>query len=348
MPISQECASTRCSTTRASNSSRAASCSTPTPTSSMAIVDRRLRALASDTLGRATVSSTTPDAFKIAVVGGTLQIGKGRLYVDGLLAENHGAATPPTRPSACSTICSAETQFADPIQLCGPALPARRRLPLPTAGLTPGLPRRLGSRGHASRATRPGRERGRRRHHLRACRPSGRCACSTTTRRGTTCASPDADLPRLERDHRALHRRAHHRHLRRCSRGRSVRAAADRRLPRAREPALSRGNPRRRPARRRRHVQVVARERERRQPRREHGLGHRAGARDARSRRRAALQHRRLGRDHRRRARVLAGRRRDAAQSPSIEATRRIQFTPALPADDAAGKLPRQRVPTRP
>ena len=33
------------------------------------IVDRRLRALASDVLGRATVSSTTPDAFKIAVVG---------------------------------------------------------------------------------------------------------------------------------------------------------------------------------------------------------------------------------------------------------------------------------------
>src|ERR1700751_6262832 len=63
----------------------------------MGIVDRRLRALASDTLGRATVSFTTPDAFKITVAAGTLQIGKGRLYVDGLLAENHGAlqAKPP-------------------------------------------------------------------------------------------------------------------------------------------------------------------------------------------------------------------------------------------------------------
>src|SRR5881397_3027125 len=60
---------------------------------SMAIIDRRLRALASDVLGRATVSSTTPDAFKIAAAGGTLQIGKGRLYVDGLLAENHGATS---------------------------------------------------------------------------------------------------------------------------------------------------------------------------------------------------------------------------------------------------------------
>jgi len=58
----------------------------------VALIDRRLRALASDTLGRATVSSTTPEAFKVgAVAGGGLEVGKGRLYVDGLLAENHGA-----------------------------------------------------------------------------------------------------------------------------------------------------------------------------------------------------------------------------------------------------------------
>ena len=58
---------------------------------SMAILDRRLRALASDVLGRATVSATTPNAFKLSLASGQLQIGKGRLYVDGLLAENHGA-----------------------------------------------------------------------------------------------------------------------------------------------------------------------------------------------------------------------------------------------------------------
>ena len=57
------------------------------------VLDRRLRALASDVLGRSTVSQTTPDAFKITAGGGDLQIGKGRLYVDGLLAENHGAAS---------------------------------------------------------------------------------------------------------------------------------------------------------------------------------------------------------------------------------------------------------------
>src|SRR6185295_4798560 len=56
----------------------------------VAIVDRRMRAAASDILGRSTVSSTTPDAFKLTPVAGGLQIGKGRLYVDGLLAENHG------------------------------------------------------------------------------------------------------------------------------------------------------------------------------------------------------------------------------------------------------------------
>ena len=59
----------------------------------VAAIDRRLRATASDILGRSTVSSTTPDAFKIAVASGTLEIGKGRLYVDGLLAENHGASS---------------------------------------------------------------------------------------------------------------------------------------------------------------------------------------------------------------------------------------------------------------
>lgn len=60
----------------------------------VAVLDRRMRALASDTLGRATVSSTTPDAFRITPGPLGLEIGKGRLYVDGLLAENHGASVP--------------------------------------------------------------------------------------------------------------------------------------------------------------------------------------------------------------------------------------------------------------
>ena len=96
------------------------------------IVDRRLRALASDVLGRATVSSTTVDAFKLAVSGTSLTIGKGRLYVDGLLAENHGAV--PNDPAKrLFDPLMAERQFADPIAYAAqPYLPSPPALP--TAG----------------------------------------------------------------------------------------------------------------------------------------------------------------------------------------------------------------------
>ncbi|MFB7543028.1 DUF6519 domain-containing protein [Streptomyces zaomyceticus] len=67
----------------------------------VSIVDRRLRAAAADlgtpgvvegSSGVAVVPRTTPDAFKItaAVEADGLVIGRGRMYVDGLLAENHG------------------------------------------------------------------------------------------------------------------------------------------------------------------------------------------------------------------------------------------------------------------
>ncbi len=78
------------------------------------IIDRRLRALASDVLGRATVSATTVDAFKIAVAGSTLTAGKGRLYVDGLLAENHGAQSTLAGDQMFDDLL-AERQFVNPI-----------------------------------------------------------------------------------------------------------------------------------------------------------------------------------------------------------------------------------------
>ncbi|CAG9931856.1 DUF6519 domain-containing protein [Candidatus Nitrotoga arctica] len=65
----------------------------------VAVLDRRLRAESVDTLGVhvtpgitsvAVVSPQTPDAFKIEAAGGNISIGRGRMYVDGLLAENHG------------------------------------------------------------------------------------------------------------------------------------------------------------------------------------------------------------------------------------------------------------------
>ena len=57
------------------------------------IVGRRLRAETTDIIGTGTVPKETPDGFKIAIAAdGTLTIGRGRIYVDGLLAENHGKA----------------------------------------------------------------------------------------------------------------------------------------------------------------------------------------------------------------------------------------------------------------
>jgi nitrous oxidase accessory protein NosD len=63
------------------------------------VTDRRTRAetvdtfgvsLSADISGVAVVSPQTPDAFLIAVSGGSFSIGAGRMYVDGLLAENFG------------------------------------------------------------------------------------------------------------------------------------------------------------------------------------------------------------------------------------------------------------------
>ena len=91
---------------------------------------------------------------------------------------------------------------------------------------------------------------------------------------------------------------------------------------------------------------MVARQRQRRQPRRQHRSRRRARARLARARRRAALQHRRLGGDHRRRARVRAGGRARSAASPSTEATRRITLHAPLAGRHAAGDV--SRTPTFP
>ena len=52
--------------------------------------DRRWRAETIDLVGRCGVPSETPDGFKIGISNGQITIGQGRIYVDGLLAENHG------------------------------------------------------------------------------------------------------------------------------------------------------------------------------------------------------------------------------------------------------------------
>lgn len=53
---------------------------------------RRIQAGTLDTLGRAVVPRETADGFLITANAGVLSIGRGRIYVDGLLAENHGDA----------------------------------------------------------------------------------------------------------------------------------------------------------------------------------------------------------------------------------------------------------------
>ncbi|MBU6399278.1 MAG: hypothetical protein KGS61_03085 [Verrucomicrobia bacterium] len=62
----------------------------------LAELSRRGQAGTLDTLGRAVYPATTPFAFKIKASsdakGNHLAIGAGRMYVDGLLAENHGPA----------------------------------------------------------------------------------------------------------------------------------------------------------------------------------------------------------------------------------------------------------------
>lgn len=61
----------------------------------VAQLTRRIQAGSLDTFGRAVVPRETPKGFEIAIKEGPLReltIGPGRIYVDGLLAENHGQA----------------------------------------------------------------------------------------------------------------------------------------------------------------------------------------------------------------------------------------------------------------
>ncbi len=102
----------------------------------VAVLERRLRAENVDTFGVelipgitgvAVVSPQTPDAFKIEAAGGTITLGRGRMYVDGLLAENHGGGTAEFDPVLAEL--RGQTSLAYDQQPYFPAPPA-----LPTAG----------------------------------------------------------------------------------------------------------------------------------------------------------------------------------------------------------------------
>lgn len=55
------------------------------------LLDRQLRVRTLDTIGRGVVPRETLDGFRIQLAAGNITIGRGRAYVHGLLAENHGS-----------------------------------------------------------------------------------------------------------------------------------------------------------------------------------------------------------------------------------------------------------------
>lgn len=86
----------------------------------VAILDRRIRAGIADLdspgpvpgiAGVAVVPRTTPEGFRVTLAGGALTIGRGRMYVDGLLAENHGGAPAGFDPLLAELRGSADTSY---------------------------------------------------------------------------------------------------------------------------------------------------------------------------------------------------------------------------------------------
>ncbi|TCV94668.1 hypothetical protein EC912_103153 [Luteibacter rhizovicinus] len=90
----------------------------------VAQVKRQAQATALDTFGGdAVVPATTPDAFAIAIAGTGLTIGPGRIYVDGLLAENHGVAPDTWDAQLAESRGSSATPFDKQPWLPAPVVP---------------------------------------------------------------------------------------------------------------------------------------------------------------------------------------------------------------------------------
>jgi hypothetical protein len=99
----------------------------------VALLDRRLRAETCDLTspgpdpqhaGVAWVPRQTPDAFRVTAAGGKLTIGRGRMYVDGLLAENHGEG-----PYAFDALLSEQVGTVDTPYEAQPYWPSPDALP---------------------------------------------------------------------------------------------------------------------------------------------------------------------------------------------------------------------------
>nr|WP_294510145.1 DUF6519 domain-containing protein [uncultured Rhodopila sp.] len=87
---------------------------------------RRDQAAAFDTMGQAVVPASTPGGFAISFDStGKLQIGRGRMYVDGLLVENHGTGLQSFDPVLGENFGGSPTPYsAQPYMPNAPALPA--------------------------------------------------------------------------------------------------------------------------------------------------------------------------------------------------------------------------------
>src|SRR3954470_24190938 len=133
----------------------------------VALLDRRLRAETCDLTspgpdpnhaGVAWVPRQTPSGFQVVAAGNALAIGRGRMYVDGLLAENHGL--PATSPSGFDPLLRERTGAADALRPAARRADRHRRPAVrpaavladarPAAGrwAAPRLPRRVAARGH--------------------------------------------------------------------------------------------------------------------------------------------------------------------------------------------------------
>ncbi len=95
----------------------------------VAELSRRLQAGTMDTLGRAVVPRTTPEGFHILATGGQLSIGQGRIYVDGMLAENHGG-TPLQWDPALAELEGTTRSPSSPSPICPSTPPTSPRPPM--------------------------------------------------------------------------------------------------------------------------------------------------------------------------------------------------------------------------
>jgi len=83
----------------------------------LAELHRRIQAGTLDVVGQAIYPATTPFAFRITATGGTpnkVMIGAGRMYVDGLLAENHGDPSQAVWDPALAELSNAPQPPANP------------------------------------------------------------------------------------------------------------------------------------------------------------------------------------------------------------------------------------------